>query len=142
MFFRLLFLLTLLVTLVCLLATGAQVLAAKLWLVSWLPFVGQLDNATSAGHADKVAHALLFATMGALAVRAWSHNCMQLAWVLMGVLWLAPLTEWLQAWVPGRGSSWADGAADTLGLALGAGLTWRAGRATGLPQITVKGTHA
>lgn len=142
MFFRLLFALMLLFTLVCLLTTGAQVLVAKLWLVSWLPFAGQLDSVTSAGNADKVVHALLFAGMGALALRGWLHNRRQLAWVLFGVFCLVPLTEWLQSWVPGRGGSWADGAADTLGLALGLGVTWRAGRSTGLQRLTAKGTHA
>lgn len=115
---KLLFVLALLVTLVSLLSTGEQVLAFKVWVASWLPFAAQIDAADVSQNADKLVHATLFACMGYLAVRGWTQR-RHLAWVLLGVLWLAPQTEWLQAYIPGRGASWADALADVLGLAVG-----------------------
>lgn len=116
--FRLLFVLALLVTLVSLLTPGAQVLAAKVWVASWLPFAATLDAANVSQNSDKLLHATLFGCMGFMAVRGWLHR-RQLTWVLLGVLWLAPQTEWLQAYVPGRGASLGDVLADVLGLAVG-----------------------
>ena len=115
---RMLFGVVLLTTLVSLLTPGDQVLAAKQWVASWLPFAAQLDAADVTHHTDKVVHALLFAGLGYLAARGWVQR-RQLAWVLLGLLWLAPQTEWLQAHIPGRGASWGDVLADVLGLALG-----------------------
>ena len=116
-----LFVLALLLTLVSLLATGEQVLAAKAWVASWLPFAAELDAADVTHNADKLVHGFLFACMGFWAVRGWTQR-RQLAWVLLGVLWLAPQTEWLQAHIPGRGASLADAVADVLGLAVGVAL--------------------
>ena len=115
---KLLFVLALLVTLVSLLTPGEQVLAFKVWVASWLPFAAQVDAADVSQNADKLVHATLFACMGFLAVRGWAQR-RQLAWVLLGVMWLAPQTEWLQAYIPGRGASLADALADVLGLAVG-----------------------
>ena len=116
---KLLFVLALLVTLVSLLTPGEQVLAFKQWVASWLPFAAQIDASDVSHNADKLVHASLFASMGYLAVRGWTQR-RHLAWVLLGVLWLAPQTEWLQAHIPGRGASWDDVLADVLGLAVGA----------------------
>ena len=116
--FRLLFVLALLVTLVSLLTPVAQVLAAKVWVASWLPFASELNAANISHNSDKLVHGFLFACMGFWAVRGWTQR-RQLAWVLLGVLWLAPQTEWLQAHIPGRGASLADAVADVLGLAVG-----------------------
>ena len=115
---KLLFVLALLVTLVSLLTPGEQVLAFKVWVASWLPFAAQVDAADVSQNADKLVHATLFACMGFLAVRGWAQR-RQMAWVLLGVMWLAPQTEWLQAYIPGRGASLADALADVLGLAVG-----------------------
>lgn len=115
---KLLFVLALLVTLVSLLTPGDQVLAFKQWLASWLPFAAQIDAADITHNSDKLVHAMLFACLGYLAVRGWTQR-RHLAWVLLGVLWLAPQTEWLQAHIPGRGASLADVLADVLGLAVG-----------------------
>ena len=115
---RLAFVLALLITLVSLLTPGEQVLAFKVWVASWLPFAAQVDAADVSENADKLVHATLFACMGFLAARGWAQR-RQLAWVLLGVMWLAPQTEWLQAHIPGRGASWADVLADVLGLAVG-----------------------
>ncbi|HRK39014.1 MAG TPA: VanZ family protein [Burkholderiaceae bacterium] len=120
---KLLFVLALLVTLVSLLATGAQVLVFKVWVASWLPFAAQVDAADMSQNSDKLVHATMFACMGYLAVRGWTQR-RHLAWVLLGVLWLAPQTEWLQAYIPGRGADWADVLADVLGLALGVVCSW------------------
>lgn len=120
---KLLFVLALLVTLVSLLATGEQVLAFKVWVASWLPFAVQIDAADVSQNADKLVHACLFACLGFLAVRGWAQR-RHLAWVLLGVLWLAPQTEWLQAYIPGRGASWADALADVMGLAVGVVCAW------------------
>jgi VanZ family protein len=116
--FRLLFVLALLLTLVSLLTPGEQVLAFKQWVYTWIPFAVQLDAADITHNSDKLVHATLFACMGFLAVRGWAQR-RQLAWVLLGVMWLAPQTEWLQAYIPGRGASLADALADVLGLAVG-----------------------
>lgn len=116
--FRLAFVLALLVTLVSLLTPGEQVLAFKQWVYRWIPFAVQLDAADITHSSDKLVHAALFACMGFLAVCGWAQR-RQLAWVLLGVLWLAPQTEWLQAYIPGRGASLADALADVLGLAVG-----------------------
>ena len=115
---KLLFVLALLVTLVSLLTPGEQVLAFKQWVASWLPFAAQVDAADVSQNTDKLVHATLFACMGFLAVRGWAQR-RQLVWVLLGVMWLAPQTEWLQAYIPGRGASLADALADVLGLAVG-----------------------
>ena len=122
-FVRLLFVLALLATLVSLLTPGEQVLAFKQWVASWLPFAAELDAANITQDSDKLVHATLFACMGFLAVRGWTQR-RQLVGVLLGVLWLAPQTEWLQAYIPGRGASWADVAADVAGLAAGVAWAW------------------
>jgi len=110
--------LALLATLVSLLTPGEHVLAFKQWVASWLPFAVELDAANITQDADKLVHATLFASMGFLAVRGWTQRRQLLA-VLLGVSWLAPQTEWLQAYIPGRGASLADVLADVLGLAVG-----------------------
>jgi VanZ family protein len=119
--FRLLFVQGLPVTLVSLLTPGEQVLAAKVWVASWLPFASELNAASISHNSDKLVHGFLFACMGFWAVRGWTQRRQQ-AWVLLGVLWLAPQTEWLQAHIPGRGASLADAVADVLGLAVGVAL--------------------
>ena len=121
--FRLLFVLALLVTLVSLLTPGELVLAFKQWVYTWVPFAVQLDQADITHNSDKLVHGVMFACLGFLAVRGWTQR-RQLVWVLIGVMWLAPQTEWLQAYVPGRGASWADVAADVAGLAAGVAWAW------------------
>lgn len=115
---RLLFGLALAVTLLSLLTPGEQVLAFKQWVYTWVPFAVEMDKADITHNADKLVHATLFACMGFLAVRGWTQR-RQLLGVLLGVLWLAPQTEWLQAYIPGRGASLGDVLADVLGLAVG-----------------------
>lgn len=115
---RLLFGLALAVTLLSLLTPGEQVLAFKQWVYTWVPFAVEMDKADITHNADKLVHATLFACMGFLAVRGWTQR-RQLLGVLLGVLWLAPQTEWLQTYIPGRGASLGDVLADVLGLAVG-----------------------
>lgn len=119
-------------TLLALLSPGQWVTDFNNWAATWLPFARQLDAMDASHHADKLVHGTLFACMGYLAVRGWTQR-RHLAWVLLGVLWLAPQTEWLQAHIPGRGASWADALADILGLAVGVtcALWWQRRRVHG-----------
>ena len=120
---RVCFALALVLTLLALLLPAADVLAAKIWVASWLPGAAWLDQTELAAHGDKWTHAILFMALGGLAMGAWRSRSQRwrLAWSLLG---LAVVTEVLQAWVPGRSPSLADAVADTLGLAVGAGLGW------------------
>jgi len=79
---KLLFVLALLVTLVSLLTPGAQVLAFKVWVASWLPFASELNAANISHNSDKLVHGFLFACMGFWAVRRWTLR-RQLAWALL-----------------------------------------------------------
>jgi VanZ family protein len=115
---RLFFALALALTLLSLLTPGDLVLAFKNWVYSWIPFAQQLDDADVTHNGDKVVHAGLFASLGYLAIKGWVLRS-QLAWVLAGLVWLAPQTEWAQTYIPGRGASLADVAADVAGLAVG-----------------------
>ena len=115
---RILFGLALLTTLVCLLAPGDAVLAAKVWAASWLPFAGALDAADATAYSDKLVHGGLFAVLGALAARSWLQPGQR--WrVAVALLLLGAITEALQAVIPGRSASLGDWAADAAGLALG-----------------------
>lgn len=107
-----------------LLVPGEAVLAAKVWVASWLPYAREIDQANWTAHSDKVEHALLFAALGCLGRRAWQQPQQQvLLWG--GLVVLGAVTEWLQAYVPGRAASRWDWLADVVGLALG---WWLAGR--------------
>lgn len=70
---------------------------------------------------DWLAHAALYAVLGALMVlgRHWNHG--RPRWfVLAGTgLLLAILDEWHQSWIPGRAASAGDVAADAVGLLIG-----------------------
>ncbi len=102
------------VTLVCLLAPASAVLAAKVWLASWLPMAATIDNIDPSAHADKLVHAGLFAVLGALGARSWPqpHQRWRIGW---GLCLLAVLTEALQSVIPGRSASLGDWGADVLG---------------------------
>jgi VanZ family protein len=117
------FLAVLCLTLMLLLLSATQILAAKIWLASWLPGARWLDEAELTAHADQWTHALLFTTLGGLAMAAWRSRSerQRLGWGLLG---LAIATEILQAWVPGRSPSLADAGADALGLVAGGWLGW------------------
>lgn len=116
--FRRLFLLALVITLVALLTPASTVLAAKVWLASWLPWAGAMDRMNLGAQSDKLVHFGLFLLLGALAARSWPHTAGRwTAWV--GLLLLGMLTEWLQQFVPGRGASVLDLAADVAGTSLG-----------------------
>ncbi|MGP1630660.1 MAG: VanZ family protein [Giesbergeria sp.] len=115
---RTLFVLALLVTLVCLLAPADAVLAAKVWAASWLPMAAALDAMDASAYSDKLVHASLFALLGWLAACSWRlprHRW----YALVGLLLLGVVTEWLQAYIPGRSASLGDWVADSLGLCVG-----------------------
>lgn len=116
--FRRLFLLALVVTLVALLTPASKVLAFKVWAASWLPWAGAMDRMNLGAQSDKLVHFSLFLLLGALAARSWPHpRGRVLAW--LGLFLLGCLTEWLQQFVPGRGASGFDLAADVAGASLG-----------------------
>ena len=119
------FVVALLLTLVALLLPAAAVLALKIWIVSWWPEAQALARAEASQYADKWLHGSLFALLGLLGMAAW-RQCGQRRWLWLGLLLLAPVTELLQHWVPGRAADAADAAADMLGLVLGGLLAWLA----------------
>lgn len=117
-FLRILFGLALLVTLVCLLAPASAVLAAKVWVASWLPMAAILDAADASAYSDKLVHVGLFAVLAWLGVRAWLSQRQR--WrMVAGLVLLGVLTEVLQSLVPGRSASVGDWLADVVGIALG-----------------------
>ena len=131
--FRRLFGGALLVTLVALLTPATAVLAFKMWVASWLPWAALADSADPAAHTDKILHFGLFLLLGALAARGWPHpRGRVVAW--LGLFLLGCLTEWLQQFVPGRGASVFDLAADVAGASLG---LWRlrAERSSGASDV-------
>lgn len=119
---RMLFFVMLAFTLVALLSPGDQVMAAQLWVASWLPFSHSLvDQAAVSLPVDKVVHGLLFASLAALAARGWFQHALR--WrLLLGLVVLALGTEGLQHFIPQRAPSWADLAANLAGIAVGCAL--------------------
>ena len=124
---KLLFGLTLQATLLALLAPADWLLRAKVWVASWLPWARQLEQAGLGGHADKWLHFGLFALLGGLATHIW-WRWASLRPVMLGLLALGVATECLQHFIPGRGASAADFAADALGLLAGGVLLWQVQR--------------
>ena len=111
------------VTCIVLLVPADTVLAAKVWVASWLPMAA-LDAADVTEHADKLVHASLFAILGALGMRGWLQADQR--WrVLAFLLGLGVVTEALQALVPGRSASIWDWLADAIGVLLGFGFGTR-----------------
>lgn len=112
-----------LLTLWLLLLPGDLLLAAKVWMASWLPYAQELDQSNIAEHTDKWVHIALFALMGGLATRAWwGHPAFRTT--MLGLLAMAVGTECLQHFIPGRGASLADLMADGAGVVTGVVL-WR-----------------
>lgn len=116
--YRWAFVALLVLTVAVLLVPGPWVLAAKVWVVQWLPWGADLAKVDGSGHADKLVHWGLFAITAYAGARAWlaPRQVMRVVW---GLLVVGVLTEVLQAYVPGRGPSLADWAADALGVAAG-----------------------
>ncbi len=112
------FWLAVVVTTIVLLVPSDTVLAAKVWVASWLPMAAALDAADVTGHADKLVHASLFMVLGALGARGWRH-AEQRWWILAFLLVLGLITEVLQSFVPGRSTSMGDWLADAIGVAVG-----------------------
>jgi hypothetical protein len=111
------------VTLVALLLPAPELLRLKLWLVRWWPWMLDLSRANDAPGADKWVHGGLFAVLGLLGALAWRGMRARPA-LLLGLVVLGALTEWLQAYVPGRSMSAADWVADSAGALLGLGVGW------------------
>ena len=133
------FTLALALTLVLLLLPAPAVLALKIWIVSWWPSAQTLTHMDASAHADKWLHGSLFALLGALGMAAWRRPG-QRRWLWLGLLLLAPTTELLQQWSPGRSASWGDALADWLGLYVGGSLLWQGLRRwAGAGEVTAKG---
>jgi hypothetical protein len=111
------------VSLVALLLPAPELLRLKLWVVRWWPWMLDLSRANDAPGADKWVHGGLFAVLGLLGALAWRGMRARPA-LLLGLVVLGALTEWLQAYVPGRSMSAADWVADSAGALLGLGLGW------------------
>lgn len=111
------------VTLVALLMPAPELLRLKLWVVRWWPWMLDLSRANDAPGADKWVHGGLFAVLGLLGALAWRGMRARPA-LLLSLVFLGALTEWLQAYVPGRSMSAADWLADSAGVLLGLGLGW------------------
>lgn len=122
---KLLFALALALTVTLLLLPGEALLAAKVWVASWLPYARAIDESNVGDHSDKVVHFTLFAVLGWLAARIW-WGSPRLWPVVGGLLALGVATEALQHLIPGRGASWGDFVADALGVGAGAWL-WARG---------------
>jgi VanZ family protein len=106
-----------------LLLPAPELLRLKLWVVRWWPWMLDLSRANDAPGADKWVHGGLFAVLGLLGALAWRGMRARPA-LLLGLVVLGALTEWLQAYVPGRSMSAADWVADSAGALLGLGLGW------------------
>lgn len=115
---RILFWFSVVVTLMCLLTPAEVVLAAKVWVASWLPYSAALDAADFTSQSDKLIHACLFGLLGWLGARSWVQ--LRQRWgVVAGLLLLGVLTEVLQSMIPGRSASLGDWLADAFGVAAG-----------------------
>ncbi len=108
-------------TLVALLLPAEQLLQLKLWVVQWWPWMLDLSRANEAPGTDKWVHGSLFAVLGCLGALAW-RGVRARPVLLIVLMFLGALTEWLQAYVPGRSMSAADWLADSAGALLGLGL--------------------
>jgi hypothetical protein len=111
------------VTLVALLLPAQELLRLKMWVVRWWPWMLDLSRANDAPGADKWVHGGLFAVLGLLGALAWRGMRARPA-LLLSLVFLGALTEWLQAYVPGRSVSAADWLADSFGALLGLGVGW------------------
>lgn len=131
--FRCLFIFAMILTLVGLLMPASTILALREWSALWLPWSALVDNADPSVHTDKIVHVGLFLLLGALAARSWPYPRGRVfAW--LGLFLLGCLTEWLQQFVPGRGASVFDLAADVAGASLG--LLWVSSGAKSLAKVS------
>lgn len=100
-------------------------LAAAILLLSTRP---NLHPAPLVPHLDKVAHFVEYALLGFFTARALGLSGMKAVRAAIlacfGAGLFGRMDEWIQSFVPGRDSSLADWAADSLGAAAGAGVHW------------------
>jgi VanZ family protein len=70
---------------------------------------------------DKLAHLLVFGTVGAAAgVASGTRGWRMTLWCVAGAIMVGAMDELHQAFLPGRAASWSDLAADAAGGLLGA----------------------
>ncbi len=72
---------------------------------------------------DKIAHALSYFVMGVLAYVAFNTFRKRIT-IFIFIFFLGVLLEFVQIYIPGRGASVYDAAANTAGLALSFLLCW------------------
>ena len=101
---------------VCRAAWSLGLLAVTWQLVSPDPYGGDFPLN------DKLAHGLLYATLGLTGIGIWSRQRASL--LLLGLAIHGLAVEWIQHRVPGRSLEFADWLADLLGLFL-ALIAWR-----------------
>jgi VanZ family protein len=89
--------------------------------VSWLAFAPVAQPDTVA-HLDKLRHVFAFVVLALVASWAWAPGRRTLLAVALGLLAYGALIELVQMQLPSREASWADWAADALGIVLGQGL--------------------
>ena len=121
---KVMFFITLALTLLMLWMPATEILIFKNWVANWLPGARWIDQSDITSQGDTWTHALLFMILGWLAMRGWRvrHQRQYLTFLLLAI---AITTEIVQTWIPGRGPNVADFVADALGLAAGAILGWR-----------------
>jgi VanZ family protein len=101
--------------------------ALRDWKNSWWPWPVS-DPAGATVGIDKVIHALLFLTCSVLANKAWVNTLNNFVIFLL-LLCFAGMTELLQHYIPGRGMSLGDIAADAVGILAGMAI-WQTYRYT------------
>jgi VanZ family protein len=114
---------SLVLTLAVLLTPGSIVELLVQWAYQYWPFPS--SNLISGGMSvDKYIHAGLFALCGTFIVRGWRSEVKHWYVILVLMICYGGLTELLQLFIPGRGASFGDLAADSVGATLGILWAW------------------
>lgn len=94
------------------------VLALLVAVVGWFAF-SRAGKADYVPHLDKVQHLLAFGSMACAAALGWPAGQRSAIGVLVGLLSYGAFIELVQSQLPYRVASWADLAADAVGIACG-----------------------
>ncbi len=85
------------------------------------------------GLSDKLEHLLAYAALAACSTQAFEQGRTKLT-SYVGLIALGCVLEGLQAYIPGRHPSVADGVANAAGIMVGVLLSWMVARAFGLKK--------